>query len=159
MKISVITAVYNRQATIAQAIKSVRTQSYCPFEHILQDGASNDGTLKIITKFLGPDTHLHSASDDGIYDAINRGITRATGDVIGMMHSDDYFAHDEVLARVADAFADPNIDGVYGDLDYVAAADTDRVIRNWKSGEMTRDKLRRGWMPPHPTLYLRRSVF
>ena len=158
MKISVVTAVYNRQATIAQALQSVRSQTHNPVEHILQDGGSNDTTLEIIADFAGPDTHLYSGPDDGIYDAINKGIARATGDVIGLMHSDDYFPHSDVLARVADAFCDPEIDGVYGDLDYVAAADTDRVIRRWKSGDMTRAKLKRGWMPPHPTLYLRRSV-
>ncbi len=159
MKISIVTAVYNRQTTIAQAMQSVRSQTHGPVEHILQDGGSSDATLEIITDIAGPNTLLHSGSDGGIYDAINKGIARATGDVIGLMHSDDYFAHDDVLARIAAALADPNIDGVYGDLDYVAAADTNRVVRHWKSGEMTRAKLKRGWMPPHPTLYLRRSVF
>ena len=159
MKISVVTAVYNRQTTIAQAMQSVRSQTYGLVEHILQDGGSSDATLEIIAETAGPDTHLHSEPDGGIYDAINRGIARAKGDVIGLMHSDDYFANDEVLTRVATAFTDSNVDGVYGDLDYVATTDTSRVIRSWKSGEMTRAKLKRGWMPPHPTLYLRRSVF
>lgn len=159
MKISIVTAVYNRQATIGQAIKSVRSQTHGPVEHILQDGGSSDATLKIIADTAGPNTPLHSGPDGGIYDAINKGIARATGDVIGLMHSDDYYAHNDVLTRVADAFNDTEIDGVYGDLDYVSATDTDRVIRHWKSGEMTLTKLKRGWMPPHPTLYLRRSVF
>lgn len=159
MKISVVTAVYNRQTTIGQAMESVRSQTHGSVEHILQDGGSSDATLEIIADIAGPDTHLHSEPDGGIYHAINRGIARATGDVIGLMHSDDYFADDEVLARVATAFSDTNVDGVYGDLDYVATTDTSRVIRSWKSGEMTRAKLKRGWMPPHPTLYLRRSVF
>lgn len=159
MKISIVTAVYNRQTTIAQAMQSVRSQTHGSVEHILQDGGSSDATLDIIADIAGPDTHLHSAPDCGIYDAINRGIARATGNVIGLMHSDDYFAHGDVLTRVADAFSNPDIDGVYGDLDYVSATDTNRVIRHWKSGELTRGKLMRGWMPPHPTLYLRRSVF
>lgn len=159
MKISIVTAVYNRQTTIGQVMQSVSSQTHDLVEHIVQDGGSSDATLEIIADTAGPHTYLHSESDGGIYDAINKGIARSTGEVIGLMHSDDYFAHDEVLARVATAFSDNNIDGVYGDLDYVAATDTSRVIRRWKSGEMTRAKLKRGWMPPHPTLYLRRSVF
>lgn len=159
MKISIVTAVYNRETTIAQAIKSVQIQSHGNIEHILQDGGSKDGSLQIINKLADANTHLVSLPDGGIYDAINKGISRATGDVIGLMHSDDYFAANDILAKVAAAFNSPDIDGVYGDLEYVSASDRGRVIRRWTSGEMTRPKLRRGWMPPHPTLYLRRSVF
>ncbi|MFX4296141.1 glycosyltransferase family 2 protein [Pseudosulfitobacter pseudonitzschiae] len=159
MKISIVTAVYNRESTIAQAITSVQSQNYDKVEHILQDGGSSDGSLEIINKLSYPNTHVVSAPDTGIYDAINKGISRATGDVIGLMHSDDYFASDAVLEKVATALQQSDIDGVYGDLDYVSAADTSRVIRRWTSGDVTQSKLRRGWMPPHPTLYLRRSVF
>ena len=150
---------FDREKTIEHAIQSVQSQVYPSVEHIIQDGGSTDRTLALVSARLNENTHLVSARDDGIYDAINKGIARSTGDVIGLMHSDDYFAHNNVLAQVADAFSNPNIDGVYGDLDYVSAADTRHVIRHWKSGEMTRAKLKRGWMPPHPTLYLRRSVF
>ena len=159
MKISIVTAVYNREETIAQAIKSVQSQTYGDVEHILQDGGSTDGTLQIIDELADPNTHVISKPDGGIYDAINKGISRAAGDVVGLMHSDDYFATDEVLTKVAAAFAGSDIDGVYGDLDYVSASDPNRVIRHWASGEMMRIKLKRGWMPPHPTLYLRRTVF
>ena len=159
MKISIVTAVYNRETTIAQTIKSVRTQSYGNIEYIIQDGGSTDGSLQIINKMADANTHIVSMPDQGIYDAINKGISRTTGDVIGLMHSDDYFASDEVLAKVAAAFDNSDVDGVYGDLVYVSASDPSRVIRRWTSGEMARTKLRRGWMPPHPTLYLRRSVF
>lgn len=159
MKISVVTAVYNREETIAQSIRSIQSQTYSSVEHVLQDGGSSDGTLRIIAELSEGNTYLSSEPDKGIYDAINKGIGRATGEIIGLMHSDDYFASDEVLEKVAAAFENPDIDGVYGDLDYVSASDTGRVVRHWKSGEMTRTKLRRGWMPPHPTLYLRRSVF
>jgi len=102
---------------------------------------------------------LESVPDKGIYDGINKGIARSTGEVVGLMHSDDLFAHSVVLSRVAEAMVDPEIDGVYGDLDYVAANDTDRIIRKWRSGPYTPESLRRGWMPPHPTLYLRRTVY
>jgi len=159
LKISIVTAVYNRESTIAQTIKSVQSQKYENIEHIIQDGGSKDNSLQIIKKLADANTLVISTSDGGIYDAINKGISRATGDVVGLMHSDDYFATSDVLAKVAAAFNASDIDGVYGDLDYVSASDTDRVIRRWTSGEMTPTKLLRGWMPPHPTLYLRRSVF
>ena len=102
---------------------------------------------------------LVSAPDTGIYDAINNGIRRASGDVIGLLHADDKLAAPDVLAAVAEALADPGIDGVYGDLQYVSRDDETRVIRHWKAGPYAQSRLKRGWMPPHPTLYLRREVF
>ncbi len=159
MKISVVTAVYNRVGTIGDAIASVRAQTHENVEHVIQDGGSKDGTLDVVNAHTDPATVIVSEPDSGIYDAINRGIARATGDVIGLMHSDDFFADEGVLAKVAQAFADPQIDGVYGDLEYVAANDPQRVIRYWRSGAYQPARLRRGWMPPHPTLYLRREVF
>jgi len=159
LSISVVTAVYNRKATIAEAINSVAAQTYPSVEHVIQDGGSTDGTRDIIKDTAGPSAKIESLPDHGIYDAINKGIGRATGDVIGLMHSDDFFASETVLADVADALADPDVDGVYGDLDYVAADNTDKIIRKWRSGAYDPRRLRRGWMPPHPTLYLRREVF
>lgn len=159
MKISVVTAVYNRRDTVSDAVLSVRGQTHPEIEHIVQDGESQDGTLDVLAGLAAPAMHVESTRDGGIYDGINRGIARATGCVIGLMHSDDLFAADTVLARVAEAMADAEVDGVYGDLVYVAAADPARVIRYWKSGPYHPDRLRRGWMPPHPTLYLRREVF
>lgn len=158
MKISVVTAVYNRAATVGDALASVQSQTYQNLEHVLQDGGSTDGTLDILERHDDPRMVLTSERDDGIYDAINRGKARATGDVVGLMHSDDIFAHDGVLEQVAEAFSDPEIDCVYGDLQYVAADDTTRVIRHWTSGAFSRDQLTRGWMPPHPTFYIRRSL-
>ncbi len=158
MKISVITAVYNRAGSIAQAVESIQAQSWPNVEHVVIDGASTDGTLQILQSCLGDGAVLVSEPDKGIYDALNKGLARATGDIVGLMHSDDFYADDNVLRSVADAFADPAVDAVYGDLEYVAKADTSRIIRRWQSGEYDRDKLSWGWMPPHPTLYLRRSV-
>lgn len=158
MKISVITAVYNRVATIGETLASVQSQTYHNIQHVLQDGGSTDGTLDILKHHSDPRMTLLSERDDGIYDAINRGKARATGDVVGLMHSDDMFAHDGVLEQVAKAFADPDIDCAYGDLQYVASDDTSRVIRHWRSGTYTRSMLARGWMPPHPTFYIRRSL-
>lgn len=158
-KISVVTAVFNREGTIAEAIESVAAQDHPDVEHVIQDGASRDGTLEAIRRTAGPAVSLESTPDKGIYEGINRGIARTTGDIVGLMHSDDLFADTRVLSRVAAAMADPEVDGVYGDLDYVAEHDTARIIRKWRSGAYSPAKLRRGWMPPHPTLYLRREVF
>lgn len=157
--ISVITAVFNRVNTISHSVASVQSQTYDLVEHIIQDGGSTDGTLSVINQQANETTHVYSAPDQGIYDAINKGVARATGDVIGLMHSDDFFAHDGALEKIAEAFSDPRIDGIYGDLQYVASEDPNRVIRHWRSGEYAPEKLRRGWMPPHPTVYLRRKVF
>ena len=159
MKISVITAVFNRAGTIREAMTSVQRQTYRQVEHVIQDGESSDGTLQEIAALTNEATRLVSERDQGIYDAINRGISRACGEIIGLMHSDDFFAHDRVLEKVAARFADPHIDGVYGDLQYVSAANPSRIVRQWRSGEYDRSRLARGWMPPHPTLYLRREVF
>lgn len=158
LKISVITAVYNRAGSIVQAIQSVQDQSWPNVEHVVIDGASTDGTLQVLQSCLNRQTVWLSEPDGGIYDALNKGFARATGDVIGLMHSDDFFADNHVLERVASAFADPAIDAVYGDLDYVAKDSTSRIIRRWRPGAYHPAKLARGWMPPHPTLYLRRSV-
>lgn len=140
-------------------MNSVREQGFSDLEHVIQDGASTDGTLELIHQLANSTTSIISEPDTGIYDAINRGIRRASGGVIGLMHSDDIFASDDVLTKVAAAFKDPKIDGVYGDLQYVAADDLSRVIRHWRAGEYHPRLIKRGWMPPHPTLYLRREVF
>lgn len=159
MKISVVTAVYNRVRTVSDAIESVQSQTYPSIEHIIQDGGSTDGTAESIHRLSNGNTKLQTGKDNGIYDGINRGIARATGEVIGLMHSDDFFAAPDVLSRVVTIMEDPDIDGVYGDLDYVAADDTNRIIRRWRSGRYDPKMLSKGWMPPHPTLYLRREVF
>lgn len=158
MKMSIITATFNRVDTIAEALASVAGQTWAKVEHIVVDGASIDGTLRVIEAQRNRLAVLISEPDDGIYDALNKGIARSSGDVIGLMHSDDFYADERVLERVAQAFADPAVDGVYGDLDYVAKADPTRIIRRWRSGAYQRSRLAHGWMPPHPTLFLRRAV-
>lgn len=158
MKISVITAVYNRASTVAQAIDSLLSQTWKSVEHVVVDGASTDGTLDVVRARMRPGSVLISERDQGIYNALNKGLALCTGDCIGLMHSDDFYADDQVLESVADAFADPAVDAVYGDLDYVAQGESGRVVRHWSSGTYHRALLARGWMPPHPTLYLRRSV-
>lgn len=158
--ISIITATYNSEKTIRDALESVASQNYPNVEHIIQDGASTDETLKVIEAFGLDRPKLASEADGGIYDALNRSIARASGEVIGLLHSDDTFASPEVLNWVAEVFSrNPALDAVYGDLEYVSAKDPNRIIRYWKSGDFNLRKLRNGWMPPHPTLFLRRRVF
>ena len=159
MLISVVTAVYNRAGTIAEAMASVQAQDYPHVEHVIQDGGSTDGTCAAIARVADSRTRVSSGADAGLYDAINRGLAVATGEVVGLVHSDDFFAAPDILSDVAAVFADATVDAVYGDLDYVSAADTGRTIRRWRSGPFGPDRLASGWMPPHPTLFLRRAVF
>ncbi len=158
MRISVVTACYNRAATIADAMQSLRRQSFQGYEHIIVDGGSTDGTLRTIATLADDRTKLVSRPDQGIYDALNKGYERAAGDVIGVLHSDDYYASRFILTHVARAFQDPDVDAVYGDLHYVRADRPERVVRTWRAGAFTPAALSRGWMPPHPTLFLRRRV-
>lgn len=159
MKITIVTAVYNRAGTVAGAIGSVAAQSYPAIEHLVIDGASTDATLAAVEACRHPALRLVSEPDRGIYDALNKGFALATGDVLGLVHSDDFLAHDRVIENVMAAFADERVDAVYGDLDYVSAADPARVIRRWKSGHFAPGRLSRGWMPPHPALFIRRRLW
>lgn len=159
IKISVVTAVFNGEKTIAQAIESVLGQNYPAVESVVIDGASLDATLSILEPYRPRIGKLISEPDEGIYDALNKGIRHATGDVIGFLHADDLFEDDGVLGKVAAAFEDPNIDAVYGDLVYVRHDNVGWIIRYWKSGRYDQAALARGWMPPHPTFYVRRTVY
>lgn len=159
MRISVVTAVYNRRETVAQAVESVLSQTHSDVETILIDGASTDGTLEALLPYRQRLSVFVSERDLGIYDALNKGIERASGEVIGFLHADDLFDNREVLARVAEAFADPQVDAVYGDLVYVRYGNVDQVVRYWRAGQFEPGALRRGWMPPHPTFYVRRRVY
>lgn len=159
LKISVITATWNCIATVGQALDSVLSQSHPSVESVVIDGASTDGTFAVLESYRSRLGVLVSERDKGIYDALNKGIKQATGDVVGFLHADDVFENSEVLARMAAAFQDPTVDAVYGDLVYVRQDDTSQVIRYWKSGLYDQAALSRGWMPPHPTFYVRRSVY
>lgn len=159
VKISVVTAVFNRVDTVADALASVREQRGPAVEHLVIDGGSMDGTLAVLQKYRGDLAVLVSEPDDGIYDALNKGIRRATGDVVGFLHADDLLECPDSLAQVAAAFDDPAVDAVYGDLVYVRQSDVSRVVRYWRAGGRVAGDLERGWMPPHPTFYVRRSVY
>ncbi len=159
MKISVITAVFNNREHIAEAIDSVLAQSHADVELIVVDGGSSDGTLEVLRSYGDRISVLVSEPDRGIYDALNKGLKLASGEVVGFLHSDDLFADTDALARVASGFLSEDIDAVYGDLIYVRRDNTQSIVRRWKSGTFTLGRLREGWMPPHPAFYARRSVY
>ncbi|MCP5534615.1 MAG: glycosyltransferase [Akkermansiaceae bacterium] len=197
MKFSIITICYNPGEVVASAVESVLGQGYLDVEYIIVDGGSTDGSLDYLTKISREDARvtLVSEPDEGLYDALNKGVRLATGDVIGFVHADDFLAHADVIKHVAERFEDEATEAVYGDLQYVAqgspsgdsgwrmadggssdsrvSSEADSpsernesaihhqslVIRHWRSGEYSRGKLKWGWMPPHPTLYLKRSVY
>lgn len=158
--ISVITAVYNGAASIAECLDSVANQDLPELEQVVMDAKSTDGTTDLVRTKAGPHVRHVCERDRGLYDALNKGIALAKHDIIGLLHADDVYADNQVLSRVAYAFrADPSVEGVYGDLVYVSAQNPNQVVRYWKAGEYRRGLFLRGWMPPHPTLFLRRSVY
>lgn len=159
LKISIVTAVYNNRETVVGAIESILTQSFSNVELVLIDGGSTDGTLNALSTYRDRISAFVSEPDDGIYDALNKGIRLASGDVVGFLHADDLMADEHVLKRVADAFADPDVDAVYGDLVYVRRNAPSEVVRYWRAGQFDIEQLRWGWMPPHPTFYVRRHVY
>jgi glycosyltransferase involved in cell wall biosynthesis len=159
MKISVITACYNSAETIADTLKSVTEQSYSDIEYILIDGASTDNTLSIAEQYKNRITRIESGKDGGIYFALNKGLSLATGDIIAFLHADDVYAHKDVLAHVAAEFKRSEADSLYGDLNYVDRNDLSKVIRRWISGPYSKNLFRKGWMPPHPSFFLRRTCY
>lgn len=152
-----ITVTRNAQKNLGSCIDSVIAQNYSDLEYLVIDGASTDDTMQIIRAYGPHITSFISEPDNGIYDAMNKGIGMATGDIIGILNSDDYFAYNDVISNVAAAFTDPSVDIVYGDLDYVDQYG--RVVRKWQSGTYTEGMFNYGWMPAHPTFYCRRGLF
>lgn len=159
MKISVVSATWNCLDTIKDCITSVSEQSYAIREHVVVDGASTDGTAAYLHSVRHMLSSFVSEPDNGIYDALNKGIARCSGDVVGFLHADDVYGHPDVLRNVAQAFSDPKVCAVYGDLQYVKKQDTSAVVRHWQSSTFSAQRLAWGWMPPHPTLYVRREWY
>ena len=151
MKISIVTATWHCAETIGDCLASVAGQTYPAREHSVIDGGSTDGTLALLPAPREQLAVLVSEPDEGIDDALNKGLACASGDVVGLLHADDLYADSAVLARIAAAFADPTVEAVYGDLVSIARQDTRRVIRYWRAGDDAPARLRRGWTPPHPT--------
>jgi len=159
MKFSIITVSYNSSDTIADTIHSVSGQSHPDTEYLIIDGASGDGTLKILDSLRDKIDILISEADQGIYHAMNKGIEKAGGDVIGILNSDDVYADELVLSDVAKLFENQETEAVYADLVYVERSDTGKIKRKWVSGDYTHGDFRKGWMPPHPTFFVQRSIY
>jgi glycosyltransferase involved in cell wall biosynthesis len=158
MRITVVTAVLNRAPVVADCLRSVREQTHPDVEHIVVDGGSQDGTLDVLRERAGPNVRWTSERDAGLYDAVNKGVSRATGDVVGILGADDVYTSPTVLARVADVLGRTGVESCYGDLRYVQD-DLRTIVRDWRSSEFRRGRFARGWMPPHPTFFVRRSVY
>lgn len=158
MHLTLITVTFNACASLEETILSVRQQHYNNLEYLIVDGGSTDGTLEMVKKYAEVVTSFVSEPDKGIYDAMNKGLKRATGDVIGFLHADDRFAHPRVLNDIMAAFETKPCDALYGDLQYVTSFEPLKVLRHWKSGAFNRQLIRKGWMPPHPTVYFKRSL-
>ena len=162
MKISIVTATFNSGATLRDTIKSVLGQTYRDFEHLIIDGGSKDDTLDIVREYepqYGGRLRWISERDRGIYDAMNKGIAMATGDVVGILNSDDFYTSDTVLQTVADAMREQSVDAVYGDIHYVNEHDLSHCTRYYSSAGFRRWKMRLGWMPAHPSFYCRKKIY
>lgn len=160
MKISIITATYNSGLTLRDTLESVLSQDYTDYEHIIVDGVSKDDTMDVVKEYA-PRYHERlryiSEPDNGIYDAMNKGIAMATGDVVGILNSDDFYASNDVLSSIADNIKD--VDAVYGNLVFVDAVNSDKVVRRWIGSQYERGAFFKSWHPAHPTFYARKECF
>lgn len=159
LKISIITVCYNSSATIETTLQSVVSQDYEQIEYIIIDGNSTDDTLSIVHRYKEKISKIVSEHDEGIYFAINKGIALATGDVIAILHADDFYASDQVVSTVMNVFREELVDTVYGDLQYVSRNQPFRVIRNWKAGVFNKELFLKGWMPPHPSFFVKKNCY
>lgn len=158
-KVSIITVCYNSAKTIEDTIQSVINQTYDNIEYIIVDGLSTDNTLEIVNKYKEKITKVISEKDAGLYDAINKGIGLATGEIIANLNSDDFYIDNNVIADVVAKMQEENSDTLYADLYYVDEIDTNKVVRNWVSGNYKKGAFFKGWMPPHPTFFVRKKVY
>lgn len=159
MKLSIITATWNSSATISRTLESLAEQTYQDYEYIVIDGDSSDNTLDIIKNSGVKVDMLVSEKDKGIYDALNKGISLASGDYVGFLHSDDFFAAPSSLEGLVKCLENTNPQAIYADLEYVKKDCTSEVVRYWKSGRFYKKKMKVGWMPPHPTFYMKREMY
>ena len=163
MKISIITATFNSEATIKSCLISVLYQSFQNIEYLIIDGNSTDKTLDLVRQhqlqFPEIEFKILSEPDSGIYDALNKGVLLATGEVIGFVHSDDMLANNQIISTLINQFENENLDGIYGDLEYVDKNNIDKVVRYWKGTDFNSRLLNKGWMPAHPTLFLKKEVY
>ncbi|WP_421796993.1 glycosyltransferase family 2 protein [Haliscomenobacter sp.] len=159
MKISIVTPAFNSAKTIRHTIESVARQTYSNVEYIIVDGGSQDATAKIVAQYPDVVDLFISEPDHGVYDAMNKGIRAASGDIIAILNSDDFYIHSHVLAQIATTFQESGADSVYGDLQYVDQHNPHKVIRHWESGAFQRRSFLAGWMPPHPAFFVKRAIY
>ncbi len=159
MKVSIITAVFNSATAIESCIVSVRSQTYADIEHVIVDGGSTDGTLDIINRYKDDRVKVISEPDDGLYDAMNKGIRCSTGDIIGILNSDDFYSCESVIEDVVNVISESNADSCYGDAIYVKKGNVNKIVRYWKSKQFSLSKFKLGWMPQHGTFYARKDVY
>jgi len=159
MLVSIITATFNSSNTILDCINSVDSQNYIDIEHIIIDGASSDNTIELIGSVKNRVKTIVSEKDTGLYDAMNKGIAKASGEIVGILNSDDIYLNNNTISKVVDAFRSHEVDCVYADLFYVEKSDTNRIVRYWRTKEYTLGSFRRGWHPAHPAFFLRKSVY
>lgn len=159
MKVTVITVCYNSEATIQKTIDSVAGQSWVDIQHIVVDGASRDGTIEIVQRNAGKIAHFISEPDNGVYQAMNKGLMLATGDLIAFLNSDDVYSHSRVLEEVVQTMRTQCLDALYGDVVFFRPASPDKVVRTYNAGRFTSARLAWGWMPAHPALFIRRNVY
>jgi len=159
LKVSIITVCYNSEKYIASAIDSVLSQSYPNIEYIIIDGKSTDNTNSIIQSYTNRIFKYVSEPDDGIYDAMNKGVRYATGDVIGILNSDDYYKRNDVIERIAELFTVHGTDSVFANIDYVNPNREDNIVRKWVSGPYKTDSFRKGWHPAHPGFFVKKEIF
>ena len=160
MKVTIITITYNSAATLEDTLRSVVNQDYPNIEYLIIDGKSKDNTLQIVDKYKDKITKVVSEKDKGLYDALNKGIALATGDIVGMLHSDDLYESNHVVSDIVKTFEkNPSADGVYADLVFVERNDINKVTRTWESGDYEEGDFLSGWMPPHPTFFVRKECY
>ncbi|WP_350913727.1 glycosyltransferase family 2 protein [Providencia huaxiensis] len=159
MKISIITATYNSSKTIIDTIQSLEQQTYSNIEYIIIDRASKDNTLDIIKKYSSKVSKIISEPDNGIYDALNKGISVSTGDIIGFLHSDDIFAYPNAIEDLVTTLVNDQSQAIYADLEYVSKENTESIVRRWISGNYNHENLKKGWMPPHPTFFMKKELY
>jgi glycosyltransferase len=156
--VTIITATYNSGKTIRDTLASIASQDYPHIEHLIVDGKSADDTLSVVAEFPHV-THVISEKDQGIYDAMNKGIQLAKGDIIGLLNSDDFYVSAQVVSQVVNRMQAEKTESLYGDLVYVHPVQTNKILRTWIAGNFRRTKFKYGWMPPHPTFFVRRAVY
>jgi glycosyltransferase len=157
--ITIITATYNSSTNLENCIRSVLSQTYKEIEYIIIDNCSTDGTLDIAKSYSDEINRIISEPDKGIFDALNKGIKIASGEVIAFLHADDFYSNPQVIEQVMLKFETTGVDSVYGDLQYVSKNNPEKIIRNWKAGEYSPKKLLNGWMPPHPAFFVKRKCY